>query len=85
MDNWTIIRVELENDNHCYYSLYTPQPLNPEVDIELENEDGTSFIIPSESFEIVHENMREKQMDAFMALSVVEQDAEMNKTGLASG
>jgi len=74
MDNWTIILVDLEPEGHCYYSLYTPNRLNPDLDVELENEDGSSFIISADHYNIVIEGMSEDEMDEFMDMSVSDQD-----------
>lgn len=74
MDNWTIILVELEPIGHCYYSLYTTNRLNPNIDVELENEDGSSFIISADHFNIVIEGMSEQEMDEFMDMSIADQD-----------
>lgn len=74
MDNWTIILVELEPAGHCYYSLYTPYPLNPNIDVELENDDGSSFVIAADSFQVVIEDMPENEMDEFMDMPISDQD-----------
>ncbi len=74
MKNWTIIKVT-DGEEHSYYSLHTGGlPLNPNIDIELENEIGDPEIIEAGTFEIMLTGLTGIEADEFIDMEIQDQD-----------